>query len=163
MSFKYDYIPAEKLQSDVEKLEVKILAEGPAHFVIKKIFDKDKQGMGLTTRDGIPKIRVLLTCTDVNHIQGAIWHDISAKMPWAIKTLCDAVGLPMLYRPDGVLDTHKLVGLEGQCILDTRPAEGQYEAKTVIKQYLPHPAGAGVGFEHQLDTAGLEEDDDIPF
>jgi len=163
MAFKYDYVPVDKLE-DQTRLEIKILAEGDADFKVKAVFEKDKDGNQLTTMAGISKIRVLLSCKDKKGDSGAIFHDISANMPWAIKTLCDAVGLPALYHRSGTLDTAKLVGLEGKCVLQTKPAEGKYEAKTVIKQYVPHPGGvapeqahAGPGWTQD------DEDEEIPF
>lgn len=162
MAFKYDYVPVEQLE-DTGRVETRILAEGEAHFIVKSIFEKDQQGNDLTTVGGDPKIRVLLTVTDKTGQKGAVWHDISSKMAWAVAGLCNAVGMPQLYAPGRPLNTSSLVGLDGKCMIETRPAEGKYEAKTIIKKYLQHPGTNEPRFNGPDLEPVFEEDESLPF
>lgn len=158
MSFKYDYVPVDELQDD-SRLPSIILAEGEATFEIVKVFDKEKSGYPMQTKAGDSCFKLMLAVTDSNRRKGAVWHTISAKMPWAIKALADAIGMPNLYSSRGEIDLKTLEGHDGQCEIATQEASGQYKAVSVIKKYLPNPVLHDVHNRGPIDNT----DDDLPF
>jgi len=148
MSFKYDYIPLEKLNE--QKPKSVILADGIANFFIDDVLEKNQDGSPRTTKDGIPKITFKMECTDSHMKQGIIYHDMSANMQWSFIALGKAINKE-IYNESGTMHWKNLIGSKGKCILETKANPG-YDARTNIKRYLPHE-----------QAAVTELDDGMPF
>ncbi len=161
MSFKYDYIPLDQLESD--KPSVILLAPGEAKFNITTIYDTDKDGGPRTTRDGLPKITLVLTVTDRKGAVGLIYHDISSKMAWAIVSLGKALGRS-LYNSSGYTNWKSIIGLSGSCELENRDPTPPYDIKTTIKRYIPLPDSyVAPPSTPQPAILSQEDLDDLPF
>jgi hypothetical protein len=155
MSFKYDYIPVDKLEES-PKLETILLTEGEARFKVMKAYDRERDGTPMVNGEGLPQFKLMLAVTDKTGRKGLVWHNISARMQWAIKQLADSVGMPALYSPHGQVDVFKFEGQDGVCMIATQPAENQYPARSVVKRYLPHP-----GLVAKNNPSN--DDDNVPF
>jgi hypothetical protein len=157
--FKYNYVPADKLEDKPANMP---LRDGKAKFIVKAFYDMDKSGQPLKTLEGTPKINLLLAITDFQNSKGTIYDTITANMPWKIKQLSEAVGMPGIYNESGQIDFGKMVGYEGECLIKTQESD-KYGARSIVDKYLPHPAS------NQDSTHGPSVDDDsfldddIPF
>jgi hypothetical protein len=156
--FKYDYVPEESLPQQGARLPT-LLADGDAKFKILDIWQTDKMGHPLTTKDGLPKITLVLICTDCTQREGRILHHISSKMQWAIIQLGKAIG-KRLYNETGHTDWRSIIGMEGNCILETKSGNG-YPSSSAIKSYLPLPEGQKATVQAKPMVHDL--DDEIPF
>jgi hypothetical protein len=136
MTFKYDYIPLDQLETDKPKHVV--LADGEATFKIKDVWETNKDGSQRTNSDGItPKITIVLVCHDRTGKEGLVYHDISAKMQWAIVALGDAIGRN-LYHESGYTNWKEIIGCHGKCTLEAKSSPG-YDTRSTIKKYVPWP------------------------
>ena len=69
------------------------------------------------------------------------------SMIWKIRHFAEAIGMLPEYE-SGEMLAETLPGRTGKCKIVIQPASGQWDAKNVVKDYLPRPAGMA---------------DDIPF
>lgn len=157
--FKYNYVPVEQLE---EKATSVLVEEGKYAFTIKAFYDKDKNQMLMKTQDGTPKVNLLLSVINLK-ARGSIYDTITSNMPWKIKQIGDALGMPALYNASGTIDFSKLVGYSGHCMVKTQQNE-KYGAKSVIEKYLPFQLAEA---DHVDNTPSQEDDrfvdDDVPF
>jgi hypothetical protein len=150
-NFKFDWVPETEL-----KPKSIILEEGKGHFLIDKVHTiHSKTGDPLRTLDGRPKITLQLLVTDTSGQKGIVYQDVTTAMPWLIKALADAVGIPALYSQGG-LDLVRIVGCEGECIIKTKSSPG-YSDKTTVGQFLAKNE------DHTYDLPGHDEDNKLPF
>lgn len=133
MNFKYEYVPLDQLKQNVNSGAP--LMPGMAEFKITGIWEVDQEGKPLVTKEFIPKIKVSLLCIDCKGNSGRVYHDISAKMQWALLSLGESIGRPV-YNESGTTDWNSLVGAMGKCILENRQTAG-YPMRTCVKSYLP--------------------------
>ncbi|HHT9129289.1 MAG TPA: hypothetical protein ACFYEC_01545 [Candidatus Brocadiaceae bacterium] len=131
--FKYEYVPLDQLKSNVSAGAE--LQPGTAEFKITAIWETDNEGKPLVTKEFIPKIKVALLCIDCKGNSGRVYHDISAKMQWALLGLGESIGRPV-YNESGTTDWKSLVGAMGKCVLENRQTPG-WPMRTVVKNYLP--------------------------
>ncbi len=110
--FKYEYVPADQLRSNVE------LVIGRAEFVFTGWTDKDKDGVKMTTRNGDMRVNLILTICDAAGQQGKYFDILTPKMNWKLKQLLDSVGMPELYDSSGCIDLNKLIMKGGKCQLN---------------------------------------------
>lgn len=112
----------------------KVLAEGEATFKVKSVFDKDKDGYDLVDKNGLPKLKIVLNVTDSKGNVSLIDDYLTGSWPARIHEFALGVGLPGLYNAAGSLDTSKLLGLTGGCIVKTDVYNGKENSK--IATYL---------------------------
>jgi len=127
----------------------KVLTEGEGSFKVKSVFDKDKDGYPLEDKNGLPKLKLVLNVTDSKGNTSLIDDYLTGSWPARIHEFALGVGLPGLYNAAGVIDTQKLVGLSGGCIIKTDTYNGKDSSK--IAAYLVN------------DNQQILPDDDIPF
>ena len=68
-----------------------------------------------------------------------MYQDITAAMPWMVKGLADALGVPSLYNKEG-MNTDLIIGAEGQCIIKNKVLQSPgYDDKHIstIGSFLP--------------------------
>jgi hypothetical protein len=159
MSFKYEYVPVDQLKNNQDSGAP--LADGKAEFKITAIWQTDNAGAGLVTREGIPKIKISLLCIDSKGNSGRVYHDISAKMPWALLNLGESIGRPV-YNESGTTNWDSLVGSMGKCILENRQTPG-YPMRTCLKSYLPMTGVIPKPTPNEETLVENDPFDDIPF
>jgi hypothetical protein len=124
--FKFDYVPAEQLKTFVE------FTPGRAQFIITAWTDKNKDGVQMFTQSGAPRIDIILEIADCMGAEGRYFDMLTPNMNWKLKAILDAVCMPDLYTPSGVIDLNLLIGKGGQCNLT--PPTGDYKKLNI--QYL---------------------------
>lgn len=126
---KFDY-------KDPNELDSFTLAEGAGSFIIKSVYDTDKNGHPMADKNGHDMVKLDLTVTDNNRHHSNLFVYLTGSMPWKIKQLVDSIGYPQLYSKDGNLNTKTLVGKSGKCVIYTEPARPPYKARSAIKEFL---------------------------
>ncbi len=137
--FNFDYVdPTEMSQPYVQ------LAEGLANFTISEIKSTDDYGLPLVTKTGLNKMIVTLKVQDCRGANGRIMEHIASNCAWKLKQVLDAVGKPELYSKSALLDTQKLIGATGQCVLKlddkyTKIAEYviKQEVEAILDEQIP--------------------------
>lgn len=165
--FKYEYVPVDQLRSNVE------LVLGRAEFVITGWTDKDKDGVKMTTRNGDPRINLILTVADSAGQQGKYFDILTPKMNWKLKQMLDSIGMPELYQSSGTIDLDKIVMKGGKCQLNPsrNPEYAKHElvyltAEQAATPYTAGPATPAFGSTtaKSATAAQMEEyDNTIPF
>jgi hypothetical protein len=172
--FNYDYVEPELLNgSDEEKKAVREEAArnlvcGSVSFIIKKILDTDKSGNPYLTKDGRPKIIMILELEDVEFNKADVFLHITQKMAFRIHQICNAVGKPELYEKNG-FDTQKIVGEKGRCFVVGENGPYGYQLN-ITEFYLPG-IDKGIPSVGDIQSAGKAAmnkiddsfDDQIPF
>ena len=138
--FKYEYVPVDQLRSNVE------LVIGRAEFVVTGWTDKDKDGVKMTTRNGDPRINLILTIADAAGQQGKYFDILTPKMNWKLKQLLDAVGMPELYDSSGTIDLNKLIMKGGKCQLNPsrNPEYAKHELVYLTTEQAQTPYAAPI-------------------
>jgi hypothetical protein len=157
--FKLDYVPETELSAGFNLLE-----PGEATFVIKNVYYNDKEGFPLTSKEGAPKVVVVVEATDCKGVSSSIYEHITAKAAFKSYTMCKAVGRKELYEESGV-DFDLLKGAKGKCMVKTDQSPG-YNASSKIYSYIPHPKYADeedkVDMQKGVDQNAIP-DDTCPF
>lgn len=112
--FQYQYQP-----NDGTKIGFKVLAEGPAQFMITKVTEHDENNYPLKDGNGFPKFLVELKAKDTQGSVGLIEEQFSgsAKASWKIGELLESINMGQDYNQSGQLDLQKLVGKRGRAII----------------------------------------------
>jgi hypothetical protein len=177
--FQYLYQP-----NDGTKLGFKVLAEGPAQFMISKVTENDENGYPLKDNNGHPKFLVELKAKDTQGSVGLIEEQFSgsAKASWKIGELLESIGLGQDYNQSGQLDLQKLVGKRGRAIIyinkyekrngttgqnmkvrefvNPNPQPAQQAAPAPVYQAPPSPPVQAYAQQNQSNDF---DDQDIPF
>jgi hypothetical protein len=142
-AWKYNYV------NPTDFNVYKLLKEGEGKFVVKAVFDKDKDGFELQDKNGLPKLKMVLNVTDIMGNSSLIDDYLTGSWPAKIHEFALGVGLPGLYNAAGILDTTKLIGLNGNCLIKNEVYNNKESSK--IATYL-----AGESKYHDMDQ-------EIPF
>ena len=133
MLFKYEYVPAEQLRSNVE------LAIGRADFVVTGWTDKDhKTGSTMYTQAGDKRVDIILTIKDCHGQQNKYFDILTPKMNWKLKSLLDSIGMSDLYVSSGTIHLDAIVLKSGKCEL--RPSKNPAYSKPELVYLTPEQA-----------------------
>ena len=151
-------------------MEHPLLAEGKAEFEIDSISDRDVEGNFHTSKAGNRMIKAVLHVRDANGDFADIWVNIVFQALYKLRSLCEAVGMPEVYKQykvykdetKGQRALEELIGQEGYCELFIKRDE-QYGDKMDIRKFLSR------GVEHSKPNVvrNIENNDDsednLPF
>lgn len=174
--FKFDYVPAEQLRSNVQ------LSPGRGQFAITGWTDKDKDGMTMRSQAGDPKINLILMVSDCFGQEGRYFDTLTPKTSWKLKSILDAIGCPEWYTASGQIDLNSLIGKSGVCelkppregftkmdivYLTPKQAEKAYiqpaQPATVTHTPMPNNAYEPVRQNNAPSAAQMAEYDELPF
>ena len=123
--------------------EVQLLKEGKAEFEIDLISDRDAEGNYHVSKAGNRMIKAVLHVRDANGDFADIWVNIVLKGLYKLRSLCEAVGMPEVYKQykvykdetKGKRALEELIGQEDCCELVIKRDE-QYGDRMDIKSFL---------------------------
>ena len=173
--FQYQYQP-----NDGTRIGFKILAEGPAQFMITEATDRDENNYPLKDSAGFPKFSVKLKVKDSLGNVGLIEETFSgsSKASWKIGQLLESVDMSQEYNQSGQLDLQKLVGKRGRATIYINKykkrdgADGQnMKVRDFINPNPPqaqqaaqsHQAGLAPPVQAYSNMPQADQFDDIPF
>jgi hypothetical protein len=146
---KYDYVDPDNLTS------YRLLKEGEGKFTVKNVFTTDKQGYPMLDKNGAMKLKLSLMVTDQDGSKSLVDDWLVGSYPSKIRDFALGVGIPGLYNASGVLDTDKLIGLGGNCVIKTETYNNKDSSKIAMYMVANHMAA--------LSGKSEDIDDDIPF
>jgi hypothetical protein len=170
--FKYDYVPADKLDNEKRKFN-KILKKGKFKFKIEQADTVPNR------TSGGEQLKLVLRGVDEEGMEGSIWDYIQPSPAWKIKSLLDSIGCSGLYGQ--FFDPLKLVNRRGEAVIKSTTytnSDGEEKEKNVISYYIAHDkqesfnATNAIDFDKQIGIAKSSlntndkdrfEDDDVPF
>ncbi len=120
--FKYEYVAPEDLKKTLVR---QLLSEGEGEFVVIKAEDADVNGYPLKSKAGSFMLKLTLKVKDSKNLTSLIDDYLVASVAFKIKEFADAVGLPGMYNASATIETAKLVGLKGACIIRNETYTGR--------------------------------------
>jgi hypothetical protein len=125
-------------------VEHQLLVEGKGEFEIDSISDRDAEGNYYVSKAGNRMIKAVLHVRDANGDFADIWVNIVLQGLYKLRALCEAVGMPEVYKQykvykdetKGQRALEGLIGQEGYCELFIKKDE-QYGDRMDIRKFLP--------------------------
>ena len=131
-------------KSEAELAENALLPEGEYTFEILTAEDTQSKSTG----NDMLKLSLRIFENGGENSQRVFDYLVSIdSMIWKIRHFAEAIGMLPEYE-SGEMLAETLPGRTGKCKIVIQPASGKWDAKNVVKDYLPRPAGMA---------------DDIPF
>jgi len=151
-------------------VEYPLLAEGKGEFEIDSISDRDSEGNYHTSKAGNRMIKAVLHVRDANGDFADIWVNIVFKALYKFRALCEAVGMPEVYKQykvckdetKGQRALEELIGQEGYCELFIKRDE-QYGDRMDIRKFLPKGGGCIKSNVVRSVESKDDSEDNLPF
>ena len=124
-------------KTEAELKESELLPEGEYQFEILTAEDTQSKSTG----NDMLKLSLRIFENGGENSQRVFDYLVSIdSMIWKIRHFAEAIGMLPEYE-SGEMLAETLPGRTGKCKIVIQPASGQWDAKNVVKDYLPRPAG----------------------
>jgi hypothetical protein len=151
-------------------VEHQLLVEGKAEFEIDSISDRDAEGNYHVSKAGNRMIKAVLHVRDANGDFADIWVNIVLQGLYKLRSLCEAVGMPEVYKQykvykdetKGQRALEELREKEGYCELFIKRDE-QYGDRMDIRKFLPKSITLNGPSTVKKHDSNDDSADNIPF
>jgi len=138
--------------------EVKTGMNAPAgEYDFEVLFAKDR-----TSKQGNAMIEIKIGIYRGEAISNHVFDYLLAKMEAKLRHFCDTTGLLAKYE-SGTLCAEDCVGRSGRVKISIREAEGNFEAKNEVKDYICRPAKEVAKPGEQAKSPAEDDGDSEPF
>lgn len=123
-------------------IDYKLLKPGLSFFSVKSIYDTDKSGGPLLSKNGHPMITVVLSVTDSEGTTSSVYDNISSQFQWKIEGIKNACAIKSeIYSSEiEAFNKDSLLGKSGYCSTVIHKSQ-LYPDKMAIANYLPRDFG----------------------